>query len=124
MTLNSQGSPDFKGITQTSDNAEGITNKSALTQSDQDCAAAGTADQFTAGVIPNGITLLLKAKTTNTDKVFIGKSEDIAEGKEALGAYPLAPGEVYTLKISNLDLLWIDSVVNGEGVTITYEDDA
>ena len=131
MVLNTSGNPDFAGRVKSKINdivttSEGITsesNKDTVLTSEFDVTTAGTGVNFASQVIPDGYEVKIKAKSTNTDKVYIGSSEAIAEGKEALGAESLSPKDSITLKISNLNLLWIDSEVSGEGVTILSEVD-
>jgi hypothetical protein len=76
-------------------------------------AAAGTAEQLAADQPING-PVMLKALPTNTGLVYIGNvSGDVA----STNGMPLDAGEVLILtQVGNLSSLWVDSVVNGEGV--------
>lgn len=59
------------------------------------------------------------AKYTNTDVVVVGASTVVAAAGTRRGV-PLMPGGSYTTYVSDLASLFIDSVVNGEGVTFMY----
>lgn len=59
------------------------------------------------------------AKYGNTDMVVIGASTVVALAANRRGV-PLTPGQTYTFFPTDLIDVYIDSVVNGEGVTFTY----
>jgi len=74
--------------------------------------AAGTAEQIASSQLAN-CPVMVKALTTNTGLVYIGQvAGDVASDS----GMPLAAGEVLILdNIGNLNELWIDSAVDGEG---------
>lgn len=80
------------------------------------CTLAGTADQFSSQACKHVILTALEA---NTDIVVIGSSTVVASSSTRRG-HPLTPNQNVRLEISNLNLLYIDAVVSGEGVSFAY----
>lgn len=83
---------------------------------------AGTALKFTALAIPEKHHVLIKALNGNTDAVHISDTKARAEADAT--AFELQPNDTLELAITNMDKLWIDANVNGEGVTFVVETDA
>lgn len=77
---------------------------------------AGTAVQFSSQACRYVILTGLEA---NTDMVVIGGSGIVASASTRTGITLTALQNV-RLDISNMNLLYMDSVVNGEGVTFAY----
>jgi hypothetical protein len=69
-------------------------------------ALAGTPEVLGANQVIKKITI--KANSTNTDKVKIG---------DATPVYPLSAGEIITLTVNNLNIIFVDAIVSGEGIT-------
>lgn len=63
--------------------------------------------------------VVVTAETDNTGIVVVGGSTVVAALSTRRGT-PLAAGDSMTLRISNLANVFIDSTVNGDGVTFTY----
>ncbi len=59
------------------------------------------------------------ANYTNTDMVTIGGSGVVGAASGRKGV-PIAPGNTYTFFVSDLAQVYIDSVVNGEGISYNY----
>ncbi len=60
-------------------------------------------------------TITIKAKTTNTGLIYAGTSTT----SSSVG-FILSSGDAVSLDISNTNLLYIDSSVNGEGVSCIF----
>lgn len=59
-------------------------------------------------------SVMVKALPTNTDLVYVGKADGDVSSANGM---PLDAGEVVVFDyIDNLNEVWIDSAVNGEGV--------
>lgn len=114
MTLLSGGASDF--------NQQEVPNKSVIKTGQKTVAVAGTAEQFPAQAIPTGYQVAIKALDGNTNKVHIAKSA--ADAQTDANAYELSAGQTLILKITNLNLLYIDANVNGQGVAYAVEVDA
>jgi hypothetical protein len=57
----------------------------------------------------------VKALTTNTGLMYIGNAGD--DTVSSITGFPLAAGDVIIFEyVDNLDNIWVDSAVNGEGV--------
>lgn len=66
------------------------------------------------GSMQVGGPLMVKALTTNTDLVYVGESAGAVSSSTGM---PLTAGEVVIFEfVGNLDSIWVDSAVNGEGV--------
>ena len=77
-------------------------------------AAAGTAEALGSQLI-NG-PLMVKALIANTNNMFIGS--DGAGDVTSANGLQLAAGDVVVFDfVGNLATLWLDSAVNGEGVS-------
>lgn len=74
--------------------------------------AAGTAEQLSSSQLVNG-PVMVKALTTNTGLVYVGQ---VAGDVASSNGMPLDAGEVAIFEnVGNLNELWLDSAVNGEG---------
>jgi len=80
-------------------------------------AAAGTAEALSAQQDCKSVTII--AETDNTGVISVGGSTVVAALATRRGT-PLAAGESFSLDIGDLSLVWLDSTVNGDGVTYTY----
>jgi len=61
----------------------------------------------------------ITANYTNTDMVTIGGSGVVGAASGRKGV-PIAPGNTYTFYVTDLALVYVDSVVNGEGASYNY----
>ena len=77
---------------------------------------AGTRVQFSSQAAKK---VFITANTGNTDVVVVGGSTVVAAAGTRRGV-PLFPGSSFTIEVNNLNLLYLDSVVNSEGVTFVY----
>lgn len=75
--------------------------------------AAGTPVNFPA--LPCRL-VAITALSTNTQIVAVGAATVVAAAATRRGA-PLAPGQAITVTIDELSKLWLDAMVNGEGVS-------
>ena len=82
----------------------------------------GTAVQLNGGVsvpIPGGYYLVIKSPKANTGLMFIGNSK--AHAQDPTVSYPLDPQEFIEYGITDVNLVWVDSAVDGEEVVWTVE---
>mgnify|MGYP001226395879 CR=1 FL=1 len=63
--------------------------------------------------------VIITAETDNTDYIVVGGATVVASLATRRGT-PLNPGDSITLEIDDLGDVYLDSMVNGEGVTFTY----
>ena len=99
--------------------AEDFNNRTSFVTGQKDVTTAGTAEQLPDVEIPNGFAVVIKAKSTNTGRIYIGNSKANAEDHSV--AFSLGANEWVELKITNLNLVWIDADVDGEGVEYIVE---
>jgi hypothetical protein len=93
----------------------GLINRSSFATGQKNVAAAGTGEQVSASqVIPNGFSVLIKAKFTNSGVIRVGNSK--ANSESASSSFTLRANEAIRMFITNLNLVWIDATVSGEGV--------
>jgi len=76
---------------------------------------AGTAVQL-ASSSARVNEVAITALSTNTGVVVVGGSTVVAASGTRRGQ-PLAPNQTVTLDVQDLSAVWIDSTVNGEGVS-------
>ena len=74
---------------------------------------AGTAVQFDAQACK---AVAITAETDNTGVVVVGSSTVVAAVGTRRGL-PLAAGDTGLFEVSNMNVLWLDSTVNGDGTT-------
>lgn len=79
----------------------------------KDVTTAGTAEQLAGDTPCKWVELV--AKDANTGNIWVGGT-NVADGV----GRPLLGLQSYMLRIDNLNKVWIDSTVNGEGVTFIY----
>lgn len=84
------------------------------------CSTAGTASQFSSQACKY---VLITGLENNTDIVVIGGASVVAAasgGGTTRTGIPISPLQQVRLEISNMNLLYIDAVVSGEGVSFAY----
>lgn len=94
-------------------------NFSGLQTAQKSVAVPGTGEQLPNLAVPQGSSLIVRARKSNTQNVYLGSSKANAEN-HAL-AFTLAPGEAVSLDIVNASLGWIDADVAAEGVALICE---
>lgn len=98
----------------------GIINKGAWYHAHPVITAAGTAENLTAQPIPNGFKVQITNPPTNTGMIYLGSTKARAEAAAAVRDI-LDVGDGRALYINNLNLIWYDAEVTGEGPTIMVE---
>ena len=81
-------------------------------------AAAGTPEQLASLAVPDGLNLVVRARSVNTDVVYVANSSANASGTHRI---TLNSGDAVLLRVTNANILWIDAAVNGEGVEVFVE---
>jgi len=89
---------------------------SSITTGKFQSTTPGTAVRTTATSTPCR-TVLIKAYATNTNKVVVGDANVLASTGQGLN---LAPGEAIEIRIDDLNKLYIDASVGGEGAGYAY----
>jgi len=96
-----------------------LKNKPSFASGTKTVTTAGTAEQLSAQAIPDGFEVVIKALNANTDKVHVAKSKSDAETDAS--AYELAANEFVSMKVDDLDVIWVDANVSGNGITFVVE---
>lgn len=96
----------------------GSTSYTSLGTGRKVVATAGTAETLVAASTPS-LLVTITALSSNTDTVVIGGASVVAAIGTRQGT-PLEPGDSVDSSIDDLQKLYVDSVVNGEGVSFTY----
>jgi hypothetical protein len=92
-----------------------------LARNDLTTEAAGATVTLTAPkVVPDGISLNIKAKSANTGNITIGYSSATALNT-GTGWISLDDNESIGIQISSTDSIWLDATVTGEGVEVWFE---
>lgn len=79
---------------------------------------AGTAVKLVASTTP-AKWVIVQSQTDNTSSIAVGDSTVLATVATGNGIL-LGPGESVTLPVDDLVDVWIDALVNGEGVRFIY----
>lgn len=91
----------------------------ALVDGRRTVTTAGTAVQL-SGTSTAIKRVTIAAETDNTNYIVVGASTVVAALATRRGI-PLGPGDTITLRVDNLTDVWLNSLVDGEGVTFTAE---
>lgn len=89
---------------------------------DKDVTVAGTAEQLGANDLQVD-SAVIQAKEGNTGKIFLGSS---SVGNDGQSGTFLTSGGTYNLSLAgisgkyNLETIYLNAEVSGEGVTVTY----
>ena len=83
-------------------------------------AAAGTAEKLASAT--KCTSVLITAETDNTGLIVVGASTVVASLATRRGI-PLYAGESISIPTVDLDQIWLDTTVNGDGVTFTWIND-
>jgi len=97
-----------------------LANKPALMTGQKNVTTAGTAVRLPDVVIPDGFKVVVMAKPTNTGYIYLGASKVAAEDSSTY-FNRLEAGDSITLQITTLKLVFINSSVDGEGITWIVE---
>ena len=81
---------------------------------------AGTVTLTASKKIPEGISVNVKAKSANTGNITVGYSSATALNT-GTGWMSLDNNESVGIQVDNLNKIWLDSTVSGEGVEAWYE---
>ena len=92
-----------------------------LRRNDLTTEAAGATVTLTAPkTVPDGVAVTVKAKNANTGNITVGYSSATALNT-GTGWDSLDNNESITLQVENIDRVWLDATVTGEGVEVIYE---
>lgn len=94
-------------------------NRSTFATGQQTVTTAGTAQNMAAQAIPDGFSVVIKARSTNTGRIRIGNSQ--ANAQSTTVSFSLGSNQDVQLYITNLNLVWVDATVSGEGVEWVVE---
>jgi len=83
-------------------------------------AATNTITLTAEKVIPEGISVIIKAKYANTGTICVGYSSATALNT-GTGYFNLRKNESVALQVTKLSQIWLDATVSGEGVEIIFE---
>lgn len=99
----------------------GIINTNSFITGQKTVITAGTAVELTTSSIsiPNEFALTIIAKPGNTGYIYIGRAKGDAEGSQKFDG--LSAGLAVSLRINNVNLVWINSSVDGDGVSWLVE---
>lgn len=87
----------------------------------QEVAAAATPEQLAANQACTSVAIT--AQIGNTKQVAIGFSNAVRATAGAEIGMQLQPGDTVVYNVDNLNKIWVDAQVNGEGVSFTYTAD-
>ena len=94
-----------------------LLNATSIFTDSMDVAIAGTPEQLPDQLIPDGYSVTVRAKHTNNGLVYPGGSSAAALAHNIA----LLKQESVSYKVSNVNIIWVDSQINGEGVEISVE---
>jgi hypothetical protein len=81
---------------------------------------SGTPVQLTDSIVPEGVSVVIRAKKGNTGDITVGGSSAQALNT-GTSFFRLQPEQSISYQVSNTNFIWIDATVSGEGVEVTSE---
>lgn len=87
-------------------------NRNSLTTGKKTVTIAGTAEQLPDVEVPESFEATITAKHGNVGRIYIGGSKAEAEAR----TISLARDDVFHEYLTNLNTIWIDASVSGEGI--------
>ncbi|MBA7696776.1 hypothetical protein ES703_105427 [subsurface metagenome] len=104
---------DFKRLSQ----ELGIQGNRDAWTGDEFTVTPGTAEQLPDVDVPDGFEAVVRGHPDNTGFIYIGTTQAQAQAH----TIPLGPDDSYSLRVSNLNLIWCDIQVAGEKGIYTVE---
>lgn len=98
----------------------GLGNRNSFVTGQKDITAAGTAEQLDNVAIPDGFKVILCAKPGNAGYIYLGNSKENAENSSTRFDR-LEAGDSIPLQITNLNLVWVTSSEDGDGISYYVE---
>jgi hypothetical protein len=100
-----------------------IPNKKTWRHGQKNVTTAGTPEALGDLEIPDGYPVTVIAKTGNTGYIYLGKTEGACANSNTRFD-GLSAGLAHSLRVKNLNEIWIDASVDGEGVSWSVEYDS
>ena len=94
-----------------------VTNRTSFATFRVTVSSAGTPVNFDALPIPDNFMLIIKALEANTNNILVGNSSSTV----GTVGFELAKGQSVGYKITNASAIWMDALVDGEGVSCSVE---
>lgn len=83
-------------------------------------AAGATVKIIAPKTVPDGVGVTIKALNANTGVIHVGYSSATALNTGG-GSFTLRNNESVGLQVENINQIWLDATVSGEGVEVIYE---
>ena len=99
---------DFKRLMQAL--GQDMANRDAWTGDEFTITTPGTAEQLPDVTVPDGFEVAVRGHPDNEGYIYVGISKAQAEAH----TIPLGPDDSYNLRVSNVNLIWVDIQVAGE----------
>ena len=87
-------------------------NRSSFTTGEKTVTSPGIAEQLPDVKVPEGFEATITAKHLNTGRIYIGGTKSEAEAHTV----SLGFDDVFHEYLTNLNAIWIDADVSGEGI--------
>lgn len=92
-----------------------LTNRLEIQTGQKNVAVAGVAEQLGGGTpIPDGYSITIKAKASNTGTIRLGGTQAAAQSTTL--SFTLGADQAVSLAVKYLNEIWLDATVNGDGV--------
>ena len=94
-----------------------ISNRDTFAHGVKAVTTAGTAEQLPDQSVPDGFAVTIRGHPDNEGYMYIGNSKSDAEDHIT----PVGPDDVYSLKVKNVNAIWVDAQYSGEKVIWVVE---
>lgn len=91
------------------------TNLESFFADQTNVTTSGTPVQLSSHFVPDGISIMVKAKSGNTGTITVGSSSADALNSATTNTRLLA-NQAISIQVANSNAIWIDATVSGEGV--------
>jgi len=99
--------------------AESQANRSDWDSGKKTVAVIGIAEQLPSIVVPKGYSVFLKALKANLTKINVAETKVNAEDDD--NSHQMDASDTLTLKVDNVDKIWVDADTAVEGLTWAVE---
>ena len=95
-------------------------NSGSFTTFQKNVTTSGTPVQLDSNAVPDGVSVVIKAKRGNTGVITVGNSSANSLNTGTTH-FALQNDQSVSYQIQNSNLFWIDATVSVEGVEVTFE---
>lgn len=95
-------------------------NSGSIKTFQQNITTSGIPETLTSFPVPDGISVVVKAKNANTGTITLGGTSAQALNT-GTSYFPLLAGQAASFQVNNPNLIWFDGTVSNDGIEVAFE---